>query len=732
MTFGKDIIFTYGPLSSVFTKFWVLQSFILTVILSFTLSFSLTFFVYRFFDKANYLIKLLLVIFFYLNINIWTDFFLTLLPAVAALYLIDSYSIDSYSNFKSYFANLLFAFSVALLLLIKLSFGVEALLDLFLLLVFYIIKKDLKLLLLLLCSFIISFVVLYVAAGQRIADILYYPLNIYYGVAGYVDAMSIPGEIGPVIVSATFLILLISYSLYINIRHFNVNELFRMGVLSLLSLVVFKHGFVTNHAGHHVDIYLLNFFLMVYILHAINKFWAKNILITFCMYSLFILGAQNEWYFFNGAQIQNSYSSLNAKYANLYTMLDWTLHNEKFQQARASINHDHPLPTLKGTSDIFNYNQAILLASDNKWNPRPAFQSYQAVTPYLAKINYNHFLNDDTAPDNIFFKIEPIEGRLPSLADGLSWKAMLGLYKPVGWTNNKDYLILNRRRHAHSLSVSNSKLVEGKIGQEIVNPYENGLVFLKVKLRKSLPGALLSVFYKTEPVFISVKLQNGHEKDFRIIPSMSETGFLLSPFVENTTGFSNLYAAGYFSEGNSTNRVKSVVIKPNKNWQYSNLIEVTFELLEYPDKSTSFLGTDLTRRSFDLTSIPSAPYIDYLVENFYYQTGEGKLFLDFSGWAFKKNVDISESHFSLLLIDQNMEGFEIPLLNVNRKGLSDYINDGHNYAKSGYSGCGLFNIHEAHMNIKYKLYLRLTINKTEYIVSLDSARSTVKNLILKM
>ena len=106
--------------------------------------------------------------------------------------------------------------------------------------------------------------------------------------------------------------------------------------------------------------------------------------------------------------------------------------------------------------------------------------------------------------------------------------------------------------------------------------------------------------------------------------------------------------------------------------------------------------------------------------------------MDFSGWAFKKNVDISESHFSLLLIDQNMEGFEIPLLNVNRKGLSDYINDGHNYAKSGYSGCGLFNIHEAHMNIKYKLYLRLTINKTEYIVSLDSARSTVKNLILKM
>lgn len=720
LVFGRDIIYTFGPLSAVYTGFWSLEGHALSVILSVAAAFSLCFFTYKFFEKSEYIVKFLLIIFFFVNVGSHPDFFFTILPVIGSLLLIDSYSKD-----KCGLAPVgLFGFNAALLLLVKMSFGAESVLLMALLLVFYSIKKDWNRCCCLSISFCVSFIFLYAASGQKLSDIFYYPLSIYYGIAGYNNGMAYPGAAAPVITSAIFLLSFLIYFFYRWLKTSSLSAMLTAGILSLSSLVIFKQSFIRHDQGHSAEIYLYECFLLIYLLHVCRKSSVKNCLITLGVIALLVLMTQNYRYYFSGTQVKNAAAYLTSRLQNSRGVFNETRNKIEFDRYANRISTASPLPTLEGTSDIYGYNQAVLLASGNTWNPRPAFQSFQAVTPYLAKANYEHLLKKDIAPDNIFFRLETIDGRFQSMDDGLSWKALLGLYKPYGWTGKKDYLILKRDISSDkALSVEKSENLEGKMGEEITNPYPDGLVFIKLNIRKSLPGVILSVVYKTDPVFLRIKLDNGQWRSGRIIPSMSETGFLLSPFVTSTKDFSKLYEAGYFAGSSSGNGVRSIIVAPRSPYQYSDYFDVTFEQLEYPDRA-KVVVPKLSKIRIDANAA-NDPSVLFNVDGFTYRfSNDRKLILGFRGWAFVNGTDIQVSSYSLIFAGQDGSGFEIPLVGGIRQDVSKYFNDGHNYDHSGYSADGLFDASEMNRNTEYKLYLRMKINGTEHMVPLNKSMTS--------
>ena len=165
-------------------------------------------------------------------------------------------------------------------------------------------------------------------------------------------------------------------------------------------------------------------------------------------------------------------------------------------------------------------------------------------------------------------------------------------------------------------------------------------------MRKSLSGKLMTVAYKTDPVWIKLNLQNGQEKKFRIIPGMSETGFLLSPLTQSTADFMSLYKAGYFPEDDIGMRVRSVTILPEGTYQYSDSIDVTFEQLEPPERS-KFIVQKPIRISPDVKSIRNDPSVKFYVDKLTYRfSNDRKMLLGVRGWAFRKDVDIQMSSYS--------------------------------------------------------------------------------------
>jgi hypothetical protein len=214
----------------------------------------------------------------------------------------------------------------------------------------------------------------------------------------------------------------------------------------------------------------------------------------------------------------------------------------RFYEALTQIKKQAPILPLQGTTDIYSFNQSILFASGQTWSPRPVFQSYQAYTADLAKLNAEH-LRGNNAPDNILFRVEPIDDRLPSLEDGPSWPLLISNYSIGG----ADSLFFYLKKTSVPVSVHTPiEIYSGwhALGSEVPVPVTNEGVMAEIDVQPTLLGKLFTTLYKPPELRISMSLSGGETKAFRFIPGMAKAGFVLSPLVEGTKDFVLLVSTG--------------------------------------------------------------------------------------------------------------------------------------------------------------------------------------------
>ena len=207
-----------------------------------------------------------------------------------------------------------------------------------------------------------------------------------------------------------------------------------------------------------------------------------------------------------------------------------------YDDSLAMIAAQHSLPDLKGTTDIYSYGQSILLARHMDWAPRPVLQSYSAYTPSLAQADAD-FLAGPNAPDNILFSVQPIDGRLGALEDGLSWPLLLSRY---AFTDLRgDMAILRRREQPATAAVSPTPLGSESftMGQMIKLPDSPDPIWAKIDASPTLLGRLVSTTFRPPRLTITFRFADGHDQLFRYIPGMGKAGFLVSPVVATTTDF---------------------------------------------------------------------------------------------------------------------------------------------------------------------------------------------------
>jgi len=174
--------------------------------------------------------------------------------------------------------------------------------------------------------------------------------------------------------------------------------------------------------------------------------------------------------------------------------------------------------------------------------------------------------------------LQPIDGRLPSLEDGVSWPLILDRYAPKYFANQ--HLVLDKRKHAAGLIETRLGGDPGKLGDYINIPAANDLLFVKIKILPTILGRIASFIYKPTQLEISLKLENGEVKSYRIISGMTQTGFIMSPLIENNIEFISLY----IGEGLTDHKkVKSFAIRPRGGrilWKEN--YEVEYSLLKIP------------------------------------------------------------------------------------------------------------------------------------------------------
>jgi hypothetical protein len=290
-----------------------------------------------------------------------------------------------------------------------------------------------------------------------------------------------------------------------------------------------------------------------------------------------------------GWGLQQTYANV---WNGLYTRFVGTDEiKETFNEHMDQIKKAFPIPILNGTVDIYSFSQSSLLASGNAWSPRPMPQSLTAYNPTLAGLNEAH-LRARNRPDNILFEIQPIDGRFPSLEDGLSWPTLLNGYYATRLEG--DILYLHRRAESvKQKPITELYWIKHKVGEEIALPSTQGPLFAEIEIFPTLLGRLAKILFKLPELTISVTLNDGSRRDFRFVPGMAKAGFLISPLVLNTTDFVFLSAPdiGYLDR-NVVRTIKiSSVSKVSGLWNDVYLMKLNkLELIQDTDlaKTISF------------------------------------------------------------------------------------------------------------------------------------------------
>ena len=368
-------------------------------------------------------------------------------------------------------------------------------------------------------------------AGQAFADLADYLQHSIYFVFVFTEAMAKEGnnqEVMLYLISATLILGLICTQKHTTA----LAKLFLSALFGLFLFLSFKTGFTRpNHAIICGTSLLIAALLLPFVCSAKLRL------------AVIVLSIGSGMYITNQYRAIAIKDNLVSTYASSWYGLksrindsNWLKRNFElimsFQRTKASI------PAMPGTTDIYSYEQTYLIASENHWSPRPIFQSYSTFAPRLAEKN-KEYLASAHRPDNIIFRIEPIDNRIPSLEDSASWPLLIKNYQLTHQDTRFLYLQKAARTNA---SLAPLKSESHRLGKVIEVPSTNQLLFIAVDMKPSFWGFLNILFFKISPLEIIVELENGEKIHYRLSANMAKSSFLISPLIENTNEFALLYA----------------------------------------------------------------------------------------------------------------------------------------------------------------------------------------------
>ena len=541
--FGRDMVFTLGPLSSIYTRFFLPDQRLVFTVLKVVLVLAFAFGTVAVSRRALRWVALALPLLL-ANLRMDDPFFLMapwiIVPLATASWRHHRWQVPS-----------LVALSVVLgpLVLVKgtiaiplaISIGAAAL----------ALSRRTRLgALALPCAAMASAVVAWVAMGQQLLDLPYYFSRGTSVAAGYTDAMSLSGnprEIRVFLAGAAVLLLS-----QIVPRRAPVMPAIAGAVILF---VAFKAGFV-RHDGH-ASIAGGTLALLGFLLFLCRGTPAAGVGLLASLAAWLMIGV-HYWPIDSASSWSQLTMALRKATVELKAEAgDVDAFRRRFEHAKARIADMANLAPTTGTVDLYPNSQVLLLASNRNYDPRPVMQSYSAYTPELASLNANH-LEGSHAPNTVFFRIEPVDGRYPAMEDGPSWPALLAQYRFRSFSQL--YAVLDRVEGAAAGTVD-PPVASGirAFGETIAVPGDIPFVWVKMQFHPTRLGRLISMVFKRPLLQMDVITADGQTKTFRLVAGMTSAGFLLSPTVTSAHDFVALRSTD--RDALAGQRVTSVVVR---------------------------------------------------------------------------------------------------------------------------------------------------------------------------
>jgi hypothetical protein len=544
--FGKDIIFTYGPLGYLMTGLPIYVSIFNILIFRLFLILNSIYVIKHFYDYFNYnfiFIIPVLIIFNFLfssHIDILLFFFF--------LFYLFLYSKNG--NFINLFILLIISL---LSIYIKLNTGI--LINFIFIISIIIFKKPNYILV-----YLVYFLIHYILVHSLKIDFKSYFSNGFEIINYYNDAMYIPSKFSSLVTALIIIFAIIFFTFYgfykkllLDTKYINFHLL-----LSLFFLfILFKQSFVRADIGHNET-----FFLAVPYFFLLQFFYLKKCKLNLIRFKFFFLILTIISITF----INSTYSlKNNFKYNFNYLTINENANNIFLKTSSIDILPDSFLKKLNNKSvDVLPTDINLVYFNKLNYKPRPIIQSYSAYSKIFLHLNFDKY-NSKSGPEFIIYHDGvKIDKQHPFWQDSFAELAMIKNYDLIDsftFKNNKSLLLFKKN---NKKIVFKKKLINetsASLNTNILIPKSDNMIFMECEIEHTLIGKLVRFFYQPSPLNIKLFDSNNNSNIVKGVIPLLGSGVLVNKSLLNNDGtlsiskFSNLIKNKGYTQNNYINDI---------------------------------------------------------------------------------------------------------------------------------------------------------------------------------
>lgn len=189
----------------------------------------------------------------------------------------------------------------------------------------------------------------------------------------------------------------------------------------------------------------------------------------------------------------------------------------------------------KNTIDIFPWDTEYLIENKLNYHCRPLFQSFSAYTAYLQEKNYNFYVNN--GPKYILFDYESIDGRYP-----FNDEAKLNMFILKNYTlsdtftsNERLRSLLLRKKETQPLVIS--KMDERQFALTDNIPVIVDADFLKIDVALNFKGKKRAFSLRSPALDIQFTTQDGKTHAYKTSTELLKAGVMVQDLIENHQDF---------------------------------------------------------------------------------------------------------------------------------------------------------------------------------------------------
>ena len=161
-------------------------------------------------------------------------------------------------------------------------------------------------------------------------------------------------------------------------------------------------------------------------------------------------------------------------------------------------------------------------ANDIEMRPFPIFQAYQAYTPYLDGWNAAFLEDSRTAPQFILFDWDTVDGRHPLLDVPATAVSMFRHYELDGSYGR--HMLLRRRAAPRFGSLRLLERREARLAEPVRLPAGDHPLAARIHLSWNVTGRLLKFFFRVPEVRLVASTSTGSVVNVRVPPEVMEDG----------------------------------------------------------------------------------------------------------------------------------------------------------------------------------------------------------------